>query len=126
MHDDDRRLGRVLSRREIVQLLGCGTAAWAFGGTDVVGFLQAALPGCVVRPEQTEGPYFVDQQLNRSDIRTEPTTGASKPGEPLSLALTVMSIAGGQCRPLPGATVDVWQCDAQGVYSRRNGISTRR
>ena len=27
------------------------------------------LPSCVVRPELTEGPFFVDEKLNRSDIR---------------------------------------------------------
>jgi protocatechuate 3,4-dioxygenase beta subunit len=73
-----------------------------------------------VKPEQTEGPYFVDQQLVRSDIRMEPTTGAAKPGVPLALALTVLDVSNGQCRPLPGATVDVWHCDAQGVYSGVN------
>jgi protocatechuate 3,4-dioxygenase beta subunit len=59
----------------------------------------------------------VDQQLVRSDIRVEPSTGAAKPGVPLALALTVFDASNGQCRPLPGATVDVWQCDAQGAYS---------
>ena len=70
-----------------------------------------------MRPEQTEGPYFVDQQLDRPDIRSEPSTGVAKPGERLALALTVNDVTGGQCRPLEGATVDVWQCDAQGIYS---------
>lgn len=42
---------------------------------------QTAIPPCVVRPEQTEGPYSVDQQINRSDIRVEPTTGVAKPGD---------------------------------------------
>ena len=27
-------------------------------------------PACVVRPTQTEGPYFVDERLNRRDIRS--------------------------------------------------------
>jgi hypothetical protein len=75
------------------------------------------MPGCVVKPEQTEGPYFVDQQLVRSDIRVEPSTGAAKDGVPLALALTVVDVSNGPCRPLPGATVDIWHCDAQGVYS---------
>ena len=35
-----------------------------------------AVPDCVVRPELTEGPYFVDAQLNRSDIRSDPASGA--------------------------------------------------
>ena len=117
MHDDDRGVGRVLSRREAMRLFGVAAGAIAYGPTELLALGQTAIPGCVVRPEQTEGPYFVDQQIDRSDVRVEPTTGVAKPGEPLSIALAVMSVSGRQCQPLPGATVDVWQCDAQGVYS---------
>jgi len=120
MQNDDELVGRVLTRREIVRLLGAGgAAALAFGAGPVPsGSLFAQrFPGCVVKPEQTEGPYFVDQQLVRSDIRMEPSTGAMKAGVPLVLALTVLDVSNGQCGPLAGATVDVWQCDAQGVYS---------
>jgi protocatechuate 3,4-dioxygenase beta subunit len=95
-------------------LLGGLTPRGALGAG---GPQTAGAVGCVVRPEQTEGPYFVDDQLVRSDIRTEPGTGVPKAGMPLALALTVFDVSNAQCRPLPGATVDVWQCDAQGVYS---------
>jgi protocatechuate 3,4-dioxygenase beta subunit len=126
MRTDDEMVGRILTRREIVQLLGVGSAVLASGqlmpfwSLSAAGQGAAMGPGCVVKPEQTEGPYFVDQQLVRSDIRMEPTTGAAKPGVPLALALTVLDVSNGQCRPLPGATVDVWHCDAQGVYSGVN------
>ena len=115
-------IGRVLSRREAVRLLGTGGAVAAYHGLAGLSGADAwqtpaRAPGCVVRPEQTEGPYFVDQQLNRPDIRSEPSTGVAKPGERLALALMVNDVTGGQCRPLEGATVDVWQCDAQGIYS---------
>ena len=43
-----------------------------------------ALPNCVVRPEVTEGPYYVDENLVRSDIRTDPTTGTAKEGTPFT------------------------------------------
>jgi protocatechuate 3,4-dioxygenase beta subunit len=65
----------------------------------------------------TVGPYFVDKQLDRSDIRTEPTTGSALPGVPLALIFNVSDVRNGQCEPLRGAMVDVWQCDASGVYS---------
>lgn len=123
MQNDDEMVGRILSRREVVQLIGAGSAAAIFGGVAPwpvrAGGRQsgAQMPGCVVKPEQTEGPYFVDQQLVRSDVRVEPATGAAKDGVPLVLALTVVDVSKGQCQPLPGATVDIWQCDAQGVYS---------
>jgi len=81
------------------------------------GPIPANFPGCVVRPEQTEGPYFVDEKLNRSDIRADPSDKSIKPGVPLRLEFQVSRIAGAACTPLGGAIVDVWHCDAAGVYS---------
>jgi protocatechuate 3,4-dioxygenase beta subunit len=124
MHNDDEPVGRILTRRELVQLLGTTGAAFVLGGVATSRPIGAAgaqagqsVPGCVVKPEQTEGPYFVDHQLVRSDIRVEPSTGVAKEGVPLTLALTVFDVSNGQCRPLQDATVDVWHCDARGVYS---------
>ena len=78
---------------------------------------QAAAPTCVLTPQQTEGPYFVDERLNRSDIRSDPSDGTVKDGVPLRLVLQVSQVTGGACSPLVGAQVDLWQCDALGVYS---------
>ena len=77
----------------------------------------AALPSCVVRPEQTEGPYFVDEKLNRSDIRVDPSDKSVKPGVPLRLEFHVSRVAAGACAPLAGVIVDIWHCDALGIYS---------
>lgn len=79
--------------------------------------LAPDLPACVVRPSQEEGPYFVDEGLNRSDIRIDPTTGVVSKGVPFLLTMRVRTLVGGLCAPLKGATVDVWHCDALGVYS---------
>lgn len=69
-------------------------------------------------PEQTEGPYFVDLKLNRSDIRSDPSDGSVRDGAPLALTIRVAQVAAaGACTPLAGAVVDIWQCDAAGVYS---------
>jgi protocatechuate 3,4-dioxygenase beta subunit len=80
------------------------------------------LPACIVSPELTEGPYFVDQQLNRSDIRANSGDGAVREGMPLQLAVRVSQISSSGCAPLEGAIVDIWHCDALGVYS---GVSDR-
>lgn len=120
MHNDDEPVGRMLTRRELVQGLGAAGAALALGSVTTSRALGAyrtqTTPGCVVRPEQTEGPYFVDRQLVRSDIRSDASTGVPKEGVPLILALTVFDVSNTGCRPLPGATVDVWHCDAHGTY----------
>lgn len=77
----------------------------------------AALPSCVVRPEQTEGPYFVDEKLNRTDIRVDPSDRSVRPGVPLQLQFSVSRISDGRCDALSAAIVDVWHCDASGIYS---------
>lgn len=77
----------------------------------------ASIPPCVVRPAQTEGPYFVDERLNRSDIRSDPSDGSVKEGVPLRLTFRVHELRDNACNPLAGAMVDIWHCDALGVYS---------
>ncbi|MDP9180789.1 MAG: intradiol ring-cleavage dioxygenase [Chloroflexota bacterium] len=76
---------------------------------------------CAAVPALTEGPYFVDELLNRSDIRTDPTTGAASPGTPLDIAVRVFN---GACSPLAGAHVDIWHCDAAGKYSDESANNT--
>lgn len=119
MTDEDRSSGPLLSRREIVAFLGATGMAWLMIGSlnprqAVAGALG---PSCVVRPEQTEGPYFVDERLHRSDIRSDPTDGRVSPGTPLALTLLVSRLNAGDCQPLAGAQVDIWHCDTLGVYS---------
>ena len=78
---------------------------------------QVAVPSCIVRPQQTLGPYFVDEMLNRSDIRSDPSDGSVKEGVPLHLVFNVSQLEGSSCTALSGTMVDVWHCDAAGVYS---------
>ena len=125
MHHDDIQLGRVLSRREILASLGAAGAAALLPESLVAAGVPrrfvlpsgVTLPSCVVRPAQTEGPYFVDTKLDRSDIRSDPADGAICDGAALRLGFQVSRLDGAACAPLAGALVDVWQCDAQGVYS---------
>lgn len=116
MDNDDVIRGRILSRREIVAIMGAGSAALLLG-RPVPGRADThPIPPCVVRPELTEGPYFVDEHLDRSDIRTDPGDGVVSAGALLALTLNVSRLTSA-CAPLPGAMVDVWQCDSAGVYS---------
>lgn len=72
---------------------------------------------CLTKPALTEGPYFIDERLNRSDIRSDPTTGAIKAGVPLRIQINVYRAGSSACTPLSGALVDVWHCDALGNYA---------
>ena len=91
-------------------------------GAPGLGALAPSMSGCVVRPAQVEGPYFVDEKLKRSDIRSDPGTGVLSAGTPLLLSLRVSQLSGGLCAPIAGATVDIWHCDALGVYSDEKDI----
>lgn len=105
----------VNTRRRILLQGGSAFAAAALG-TPLLA--QAAL-GNTSTVEVTEGPYFVDELLNRSDIRLDPTDGSTKAGLLLLLSVTVSTLdtTTGVTKPLPGAMVDIWHCDAQGLYS---------
>jgi protocatechuate 3,4-dioxygenase beta subunit len=69
-------------------------------------------PICRLTPQATQGPYWFDPKLNRADI----TEG--KPGVPVRVALSVVDSG---CRPIQGARVDIWHCDAAGIYSGYEG-----
>lgn len=125
-------IASLFSRREVLRFLG-GTIAVSLAGcfrrqatsvetTGVLtqplnGAAAVAAPACIVKPQQTEGPYFVDHRLNRSDIRSNPSDGSLRPGIPLRLVFQVSQITDQACTLLKGAIVDIWHCDALGVYS---------
>jgi len=66
--------------------------------------------------ETTEGPYYIDADKIRRDITED------KEGIPLTLSLKV--IDSGTCAPVRNAAVDVWHCDALGIYSGYESLST--
>lgn len=135
--NDDEMIGTLLSRRRALRLLGLGGGAAALaaggvlaqrgappggaGGTSAGTGGATGLPGCVVRPAMTEGPYYVDEGLRRSDIRKDTTTGKVSEGVPLTLDFVTSRVAVGGCQPRANVLVDVWQCDAHGVYSDVQG-----
>lgn len=87
----------------------------AAGGGDVAALLAQA-GSCEVVPELTEGPYYIDADAVRSDIRED------RQGTPLTLAIRVRNFAG--CTPIANAVVDIWHCDATGNYSGFESSST--
>jgi protocatechuate 3,4-dioxygenase beta subunit len=126
MNDDDQ-IGYLLTRREALSVLGAAGMMMLAGCKPGESSATTVPSGCVVRPEQTPGPYFVDELLNRADIRADPVSGVVKAGIPLALAFNVTRITANSCTPLAGAMVDLWHCDALGVYSDVNdpGFNTK-
>lgn len=108
----DQPLRANLTRRRALGLI----AVTASGGAFMPATARAQgqpllLPNagvCTITPETTEGPYYFDPALERSDI-TEGRKG---------VALTVrLQVVDQHCRPIEGARVDIWHCDAEGHYS---------
>jgi protocatechuate 3,4-dioxygenase beta subunit len=103
-----------LTRRSLLKLAG------AFGAVLGIGAVKSSWPSgdpalasdavsCVLTPEQTEGPYYIANEKVRRNI----TDG--RPGTPLTLWLAVVDAK--TCKPIKGAAVDIWHCDASGTYS---------
>ncbi|MFC8432011.1 intradiol ring-cleavage dioxygenase [Streptomyces sp. NPDC057253] len=66
--------------------------------------------------ETTEGPYYIDADKIRQDITED------KEGIPLTLQLKVIDSE--TCKPVANAAVDIWHCDALGIYSGYESLST--
>jgi protocatechuate 3,4-dioxygenase beta subunit len=105
-------------------VLKAGAAAIGLGAADMTGlraFAQdstavataKAATTCVLTPEMTEGPYYVEEILLRGNIIED------RAGVPLNLKIAVQDPT--SCLPLANAAVDIWHCDAQGYYSGISG-----
>lgn len=78
---------------------------------------------CTLAPTLTEGPYWVDEKLNRSDITTGTTRSSVLNGLPLTLAINIFNSNGDSCGvdPMPNVQIDIWHADAAGEYSDASG-----
>jgi protocatechuate 3,4-dioxygenase beta subunit len=121
MSRDRDRLTYTPNRREV--LIKGIAGAFAVAGTwSSTGTVFASVPGVShgETPGLTEGPYWVDGQAHRIDVRYTTSTGVYTPGVPLLLSLGVSRLsdtAPYTITPLAGARVDIWCANAQGVYS---------
>jgi uncharacterized protein (TIGR03437 family) len=100
-----------IDRRRAMAIVGAGATAM-LGSAN-----SAGAATCAATPAQTEGPYFVEENLNRSDIRADPTSVVVKPGVLLTIKMNVSLSTNTACAVLPGARVEIWHCDASGLYS---------
>lgn len=114
----------TLNRRHLLKGLGIV----GLGGLAGTSALTAAAPkaratprlpgvaacefGCVVTPSVTEGPYYFDANQLRADV------DEGRPGAQMALQIGVVNAD--TCAPIEGAIVDIWHCDATGLYSGYN------
>ena len=108
-----------LSRGAMLKTAGGAGLAAVFGtrALQYLGDDAEAASTCLLTPEVTEGPYWVENNLTRRNI----TEG--KPGLPLVIRFTVLNAR--TCQPINNADVEIWHCDAVGAYSAVNGASSR-
>jgi protocatechuate 3,4-dioxygenase beta subunit len=104
---------QYFSRRDVLRVLS-GAALSVIGGRLVTAAPSSSgnAAWSALTPELTEGPYYIDLERIRRDI-TEGKTGL-----PMQMQFKVVHVTTGA--PISGAAVDVWHCDAQGVYSGFN------
>lgn len=103
---DDGTTRRALLRMLAALPVAQAVPAWAEQAAGRAGLVTANV--CILTPETTAGPFYLDPHLVRSAI------DEGRPGVPLALTLQVVRA---DCAPVAGARVDVWHCDAAGNYS---------
>ena len=109
-----------IGRRELLTLTGATIlgaavlprAALAAAAPAAAGRLLPGADVCRLTPESTAGPFYFDPKLVRADI------AEGRRGVPLHLLLQVVDR---DCTPIERARVDVWHCDASGLYSNYAG-----
>ena len=115
---------RRLRRRELAGLAAGGLAAAGVyaltkgNGNSSASTAGRQAPHCVLTPELTEGPYYLPSEPFRRNI----TEG--RPGWPLILELTVVDAD--TCKPIRGASVEIWHADAGGNYSGFGATASNR
>ena len=103
----------ALSRREVLAAAGAAGLAVAFGLRGVLAPRDAAAASCVLQREVTEGPYYLDLDLVRRNIK------GGRKGTPLTLKFQVVDAT--TCKPIRNAAVEIWHADAGGEYSGVEG-----
>jgi protocatechuate 3,4-dioxygenase beta subunit len=103
------------NRRQILFIFGAAGAASVFGFSV---WPDERKSRCVITPLLTEGPFFVDEKLNRSDVIS------GQPGLPLNLEISVYTASSATCAPVAGAQIDIWHANAAGYYSDVDGATS--
>jgi protocatechuate 3,4-dioxygenase beta subunit len=102
----ERMAEKMWNRRRV---LVAGAVSAGLGWMRGASLFAQEKAACTLSPELEVGPYYVNYELMRKDIRED------RAGLPLHLKIVLMNAK--TCLPLTGAAVDVWHCDAMGIYS---------
>jgi protocatechuate 3,4-dioxygenase beta subunit len=108
-------MSNLIKRREALVAAG-GLGAALVGGRALFGAPKAlAGADCLLQREVTEGPYYLDLDLVRRNIKED------RRGIPLTLRCRVLNT--NTCRVIKRAAVEIWHADGSGAYSGVSGDS---
>jgi protocatechuate 3,4-dioxygenase beta subunit len=101
----------MINRRDMLRCSAAGAAALLFGESwnSILKAAPASASPALLTPEQEQGPFYIKSEHIRRNI------SEGRPGVPLDLRLTFVNASNGQ--PIHGAAIDIWHCDAGGLYS---------
>jgi protocatechuate 3,4-dioxygenase beta subunit len=102
-------LEQQMLRRKFISGVGWLAAGSAMPFVNARAELATPSQSCRATLRQSEGPYLTPDSPNRSDI------SEGCPGTPLHLTLNILDDY--WCTPIEDATVNIWHCDANGLYS---------
>jgi protocatechuate 3,4-dioxygenase beta subunit len=105
----------ALSRREALLAAGAAGVGAVLGVRGLLSPRDVAAASCLLQREVTEGPYYLDLDKVRRNIK------GGRKGTPLTLRFQVVNAT--TCKPIPNAAVEIWHADADGEYSGVEGNS---
>ncbi len=118
--------GQQITRRQAIRLAGAAGVAFVMlpewlASAAAAETSQAGTNHAKLAPELTEGPYWVNTMLRRSDVRANTPTartapGVAQEGAGLELTINVLDASNGS-KALNGVAVDIWHANAHGLYS---------
>ena len=111
-----------MNRRNMLALFGATSVTMLSGhssGNSGKEEMIRKMFSCIATPQQTEGPYFVDEHLNRADIRSDPSDGSIKEGLPLTLDIACLF---SETKPAANRLRALWW--TSGTATRRESILT--
>lgn len=136
---DEKIFEKLLSRRSALGVIGAATLVGCGGGGSSASDSTASsssssssggsssssssssggTEACTVTDEGEIGPYFADDSasgFDRSDITSNLDGSDTQTGVPLTLTVYVYD-AENSCAAMEGVQVDIWHCNAYGIYS---------
>ncbi len=108
--------GSTTTAAPVTTSTGLTVSPEATTAEDLTGLFENS-GSCTLTASTTQGPYYFDADKIRTDVRED------RPGRQLRLAFKLQDSEG--CKPIPNSVVEIWHCDAGGLYSGAEANSSQ-